>query len=553
MQPGQSSHVPPALQDLSPSQRQRRTSGDFSPAQRRTSVGSAHRRTSVGSLSNIRRIDVSALDLQPVEGDTQLAVAVPARGNRGGRLDKGEELGRAHGAMARLNRADTLAAIQKDGFRKDSVTSLQGLVGDLYTRMKDLKRLPADIGVVKCSLCAFVFFMIAWGVLASILLVVLSSHYITTATDAERERYAVDGCMAHMHAEVQAVLLPAYQVQAALRRAVRSGLVTGASSVSVLELLLAPVLRSSAHLSGVQLAFPGASSTTTLVISRTRLADGSDRTTIQSDGASCYVLGPGGCVDPAAGGSQDCFLLGAAGCQDQSGTVPWISEGLALQDAVMLPGESGLFVSQWSAAPELEVLAGALAPVCRLLFRTSERLPNGQELTVVGRVSVEIGGLTGAVLDDDQLGPEGKVYLVDAAHRVLASRSPADVVAPDGLATGGLAFRAVAEVEALQPVAPDLAAAVPGAGATVRDPGGGLAVLRWLPSPLSSFAVVVYAPERGPFIHMPMMVTCFASTGVAVLPYVIIVFGFVFIILADCVFILRQSKEENVEGNEPEM
>lgn len=483
-----------------------------------------------------------------VAPDAAPAVApVVARGNRGGRLDKGEELGRAHGAQARLNRADTLAAIHKDGQRRDSITSLQGLVGDLYTRMKELKRLPADIGVVKCSLCAFVFFMIAWGVLASILLVMLSSHYITTATDAERERYAVDGCMAHMHAEVQAVLLPAYQVQAALRRAVRSGLVTGASSVSVLELLLAPVLRSSAHVSGVQLAFPEASSTTTLVVSRAELADGSDRISVQSDGSSCYVLGPGGCVDPVSDGSPDCFLLGSAGCQSQSSVVSWISEGLALQDATILPGEPGLFVNQWSSEPELEVLGGELAPVCRLLFRTSETLPSGQEVTVVGRVSVEIGGLTGGVLEDEQLGPEGRVYLVDAAHRVLASKDPADVVALDALAPSGLAFRAMADVEDLGLVSSDLAAAAPGDSATVRDAGGGLAMLRWLPTPLGNFAVVVYAPERGPFTHMPMMVTCFASTGIAVLPYVVVVCGFVFLVLYDCATMKRESGEPESE------
>lgn len=513
------------------------------------------RKSSVGSIANIGRVAV-ALPPGEVDAQQQTALALPAaavaRGNRGGRLGQpGEELGRAHGMQARLERADTLSAIHKDGVRRDSITSLQGLVGDLYTKMKELKRLPADIGVVKCSLCAFMFFMFVWGVLASILLVVLSSHYVTTATDAERERYAVDGCMAHMHAEVQAVLLPAYQVQAALRRAVRSGLVTGASSASVLELLLAPVLRSSAHLSGVQLAFPEASSTTTLVVSRARLADDSDRITVQSDGSSCFVLGPGGCVDPVPDGSPDCFLLGAAGCRGRSGVVPWISHGLSLEEATRLPGEPGLFANEWSSEPELEVLGGELAPVRRLLFRTSERLPNGQEVTVVGRVSVEIGGLIGAVLEDEQLGPEGQVYLVDAAHRVLASKSPADVVALDGLASGGLAFRAVADVEALRLVASDLAATVPSADATVRDAGGGLAVLRCLPSPLGSFAVVVYAPDRGAFIHMPMMATCFVSTGVAALPYLLVVFGFVFLVFYDCATMRQLSSEQDdEEGND---
>jgi len=260
--------------------------------------------------------------------------------------------------------------------------------------------------------------------------------------------------------------------------------------------------------------------------------------------------------------AEDCYLLGLQGCYAAVG-VEGPNRPSWFVPALLLPVEAQQWANQtdlpcgsgnvseaydWDFAPEMlqqpldvdgyqdQALAGVTAwyPSYRLLFRTgfpSATIGQDATLEVVGRATVELGELSLSRLADERLGEEGRVYVCDAGGRVLSTQwlEEALVLEPP---LGQMRFRMAWELpaEAGQrksspaPWAKQLTQAFGGAVPTelTYNHDGVLVSVQPLPVPYSRFAVVVVAPERGPFTNPWLFSASIAAFAAAGAPYITI-------------------------------
>jgi len=217
----------------------------------------------------------------------------------------------------------------------------------------------------------------------------------------------------------------------------------------------------------------------------------------------------------------DCFLLGMDGCIDVGvdfGRRPeWYWNGLGINKT-----SAGDAVA-WDPMPELvnrdmgniTTVINVFFPSYRLAFRS---VSSDTGNFAVGRVTLEIGDLSGQRLQDKRLGPSGKVYLVDRQGVIIASEASADLLVvekPSGL----VRFRRIWELPA------GWASSLRGkfghgtGNAKVTTDSGMFVALSWLPEPLGHFAIVVAVDGSDTFAVAPLRSTHIGCLVEGIIPY----------------------------------
>jgi len=419
------------------------------------------------------------------------------------------------------------------------------------SRRKRLTRFVRSWSATQCALVAFGAFLIVWAIVVSVLLLLIPLRYMTSVVAADRTAYLVSGAAAWARAEAARELMGTVQVRDALRAALRSDLLQGSWDTTTLEQVLAPVFSTVSCLHEVELIFADTFPAMTVVGTSRNSGSGALELNLRSNAENCYLFGAQGClngpVPPSVAPSWHFDALNlvgrasavaaenaavvvakrSAGRSDGTSASKFEVVQLQLEDF-----ELGDDAGAWEQLASLSLLpeqseAWAVEtwlPSYRLIFRLadpSSAFPSEgpyAQPALVGRIAAKVGSLSGTRLQDERLGNQGRVHLVDRAGFVLASHDPMELLAVDP--SGRMRLKTLTEVSS----AGGFAAAVidelgKGKDAEVQQGGGHIAI-SFLPPPLEHFAVVASAPSQEPFRDGSMYATSITCLIFAALPYI---------------------------------
>jgi len=164
---------------------------------------------------------------------------------------------------------------------------------------------------------------------------------------------------------------------------------------------------------------------------------------------------------------------------------------------------------------------------------------------MTARVTLELGDMSGAYLQDERLGDGGAVYLCNGRGTVLASNSLQDVLAVDHI-SGHVQFRFIWDIsgaswaqELKNYLKHDTAIAV-----TFLSKDRKMVTVSPLASPLSRFVVVAIAKDRGQFTNDGFLLVSSLSIVIGVVPY-IGAFAVAFVLIRRQCRILEEHPERN--------
>mmetsp|Transcript_16259 Transcript_16259/g.48870 ORF Transcript_16259/g.48870 Transcript_16259/m.48870 type:complete len:537 (-) Transcript_16259:114-1724(-) len=400
----------------------------------------------------------------------------------------------------------------------DMMGSQQSMMAGTPTSAMSMRRMPtmrdsfrklrgrgAEMDAMQIFMLFFSIFFFVWSMMVSVLLIMNANQYLFSTISATREWYVIEGCITWAQVEAAQVLGSAFGTYEALSLAVGAGLLSGSTDYAALERVLAPALSMSPRVRGVELNFQ----------------DGPAVVSVQrGQGVGDGLLE----MDMQSNNIADCFLLGMAGCIDvgvSSGERPgWWYSGVGINTS-----STGDRVA-WDQEPELvnrdmgniTTVINVWYPSYRLAFRS---VPGDTGNFAVGRVTVEVGALSGRRLQDERLGPTGKVYLVDRQGYIIASESSADLLVVER-PSGRVRFRYIWELGSAGWASSLQGAFGSGAGnKQVVTDDGMLVALSWMPEPLGHFGIVVAVDGSDTFAISLLRSTHIGCLVEGILPYAV--------------------------------
>lgn len=356
---------------------------------------------------------------------------------------------------------------------------------------------------MQLAMLFFSIFFFVWSMIVSVLLIMSANQYLFSTISATREWYVIEGCITWAQAEAAQVLGSAVGTYEAVNLAVGAGLLSGSTDYAALERILAPALSMSPRVRGVELNFLDGPA---VVSVQRKAGDGTLEMDMQSNNiADCFLLGMDGCIDVGV----------------SSGERPeWWYSGHGINAT-----SSGDRVA-WDAEPELvnrdmgniTTVIMVWYPSYRLAFRS---VPSDTGNFAVGRVTLEVGSLSGRRLQDERLGPTGKVYLVDRRGYIIASESSADLLVVER-PSGRVRFRHIWELGSAGWASSLGGAFFPGAGdKQVVTDDGMLVALSWMPEPFGHFGIVVAVDGSDTFAIGELRSTHIGCLVEGILPYAV--------------------------------
>lgn len=380
--------------------------------------------------------------------------------------------------------------------------------------------------------------VLMWLVLLPLLLLLITYRYTFIVIDDTREWYGVNGCAEWAKAVVAYEFNSALAAHATVHRSARMGIYRTAEDLDTVEHMLAPIFQGTAMLQSVDLAFANANFT----LRATWDGDVGGRLLLQSSADDCASLGPDACFDDT--GYRTWYTFGEA--------LPLTTSEEAAQGngtgdgAFGWPGTPELLTENSTdgmKAPESEDGEPVALPALRLVFRSSF-LPAGEASPLfMGRVTFELGRLSGGRLKDDRLGDDGRVYVCDSSGTLLAARDPKSLVFTD-ISSGAMRLKHIWELgdsgeapvpssvlrQMVQKAFSNGYAADPVTSFT----DGTLVVVSLLSPPLENFAVVVVVPSWEPFANTTILWLSLVSAFIAPLPYAFALAALIFLFGHHC-------------------
>lgn len=357
---------------------------------------------------------------------------------------------------------------------------------------------------------------LSWLLVVQGFLLFSSLRYKGNYVDETRARYVIAATKRVSHYAEQ-VLATAHNARVAVDYAVQRKLYFEPLDYQSFQLALEPVFEAKPSLRVVDVGFD--SRNISITMRRQIGIDASRPFVVQSDADDCYdKLGQWGCLSALPASSQHWFRLGLelpAGQEaDNSSSVTIVGTPYQWYP---VPG----FVPASSGAIHYGSTGFGLnwAPAYVLVFRSL--FPgSGGNLSVIGRVIVEVSGLeTHQLLDDiNNLGPDGAVYICDKHGSVLASLSPAQKVfiqSPSGIVRYQYAWELPTSWAGK--LSPD---DFQGSGRSFKTDDDVQIKIAAIPGTGMDHFYVIVAAERGRFVNPNMKLLGDIGQALVIIPYV---------------------------------
>mmetsp|Transcript_85589 Transcript_85589/g.151549 ORF Transcript_85589/g.151549 Transcript_85589/m.151549 type:complete len:591 (+) Transcript_85589:119-1891(+) len=396
------------------------------------------------------------------------------------------------------------------GFEKSGARASQKVIEEEEeekAKKEAAKKKAAGIDPVQFGSIGVSIVGLLWMIASTVLSGMFTIRYLGIVEE-DQSWYLLNGAAAFAREEATRVLRTAGDARDAFAASIEFGHIATSSDYASIERSIAPPLVFNPFLKSLEIAFSDREAG--LRITHVRAGDaGQKALVLQSNAADCFLLGPQGCADfgvdpgefPAYYDSASFLKMEELSGMNESAQGPSRSKLIAWSKEA--PAAEGWEVASLTVGEvEGEGLNDPAAlfwyPTLRLLFR--QPLPEAwseERHTVVGRVTLEVGELTGQRLYDERLGPNGRSFLVDRRGTVLASVDVKDTLR---VVAGSITFRTLKEVQDA-PWASLLDSAFKDEGKMdplqVQGEDGYAAAFLPLNSPLDDFAVVVACPMDG--------------------------------------------------------
>jgi len=394
-----------------------------------------------------------------------------------------------------------------------------------------------------------VAFIIVWAVVLSILLLIIPIAYLNEVISWDRAQYLSSGIATIIRSKLERELMAAVQAQTALRAVHRASILHGASDTVTLERALVPIFAATTCLHEVEVVFPRESAISTVVGSTLNSESNEIELTFQSNSLSCYLYGMQGCLSgsipakthPKWYATVMTFDSKAAIYEAETAAIAEASKSTGLSEsgssstvtteaAAIVLGDYELETDAggWQSAPVFNRVSGTgddwavdtYLPVYNYLFRLSAfDVEDGAVPEMIGRVAVNLGALSGSILQDESLGPSGEVWLLDSSGVILAAKSRIDTLVMES--SGTFRLKKLSEVTSLEPLAATLSGILSNGEDADFSVGEGEthAAVAFLASPMDQYAVLVMTPVLDEFRDGAMFATSVTCLIFAGLPY----------------------------------
>lgn len=404
--------------------------------------------------------------------------------------------------------------------------------GNLKKSKKGRLGLKKKLDARQYAIFGGIVFLTSWGLAVTFLLLNLGIMYNFSTVPTTREDYSVKGAAEWAKKQAAEDLMQGIEVWNVINGSIMGWVYRTPTDYTNLGNVLRPVFDTMPALYSIELAFNDRASQVTL--------------TRRKGGTDMVMVGPSSLMQAS---SADCFLMGVEGCASQPLTMPleqvprplWYKFGLGIPSTAY-----GGAISWWMD-PEIVVQTAAdggdlLTPAVRLMFNLA--FPkyydkNGAYAVVVGRITLSLSALGGSRLKDERLGDEGKILLVDAGARVLASQEVMDVL---GVEYGRVRFRSLYEAGRSWGASSVMNAFRVDVIKEMKTQSDKTFIaVEPLPSPLGRFGIVVVAPSREPFQNVALVGTSAIASIVAPAPYVLAGGFAVLFIIGQCFATMRKN------------
>lgn len=391
------------------------------------------------------------------------------------------------------------------------------------------------------SMFTFVLFIVSWCYLTAFLMMMASLEYANGVVSKDTVVYVVIAA-SWAQAETRKSILSALGAYEAIQASLRTGYMRGADTLK-LQVVLTPIFVSADILHTVEVVFPRESPNTVLSIGRTaNEGTGAVELITKSNGPECFLLGPDACMAHAPNnGNLDWWnyfssptanpFPGGGKYADPRDRWEW--EGTpSMSMEIVEDDDSNLKIERWF-------------PVGNFVFRLAGSAEGDDEEestrtpAIMARVTVNLGFLSGKLLQDSGLGPEARIYLCDNTGLVLSSAQPSGFMYVSK--SGRMRLLYLSEIASASWGAATEELILQRENFQLFAATGEYIAGFFFDGFLEHLVIVVVVPDKDPFINGDMRVTTFFCMVLAMMPPSVA--GFIIV-----VFFLHVAWEKSVEA-----